>query len=62
MMTELPICNCCRAKRSSEGKLPRHKLPVIVAQGRDPIYLCDFCDGDALRSAKSAESKRLAGE
>lgn len=56
------ICTCCRNKRMNDGKLPRNLTAVYILEDEDPVYFCDFCDGDALRSAKAVVTKRHSGE
>lgn len=55
-------CTCCKARRAAESKEPRIRIPVFMPGQTEAMFLCEFCDGDALREAKTIESARLAGE
>jgi hypothetical protein len=61
-MTEIPRCGCCKTKRAGEGLPPREKIAVFAHSESKPIYLCTFCDGDALPMAQLVESKRISGQ
>lgn len=50
-------CSCCKADREGRGLKPRElvKLPAYLLEPDeegplfkrdDPIYACDYCDGD----------------
>jgi hypothetical protein len=43
------------AARKKAGEEPRLKVPVYFAD-EEPIYLCEFCDGDALPMARDLEA------
>lgn len=51
------ICSCCRTRRVNLGQPPRPMIPVDVGAD-EPLYLCAFCDGDAVTTAKAAEESR----
>ena len=53
------ICGCCRSERESNNKPPRFRIPVYSQDA--PLWLCEYCDGDALRMARDLEAG-LAGE
>lgn len=56
---ELNICNCCKDDRINHNEEPRVRVPVYTQE--EPAWLCEYCDGDALRLARDLEA-RLAGE
>lgn len=50
------VCKCCKDVRTNEGSQPRILYPVFINGWKDPVLLCDHCDGDALRRAKDVEA------
>lgn len=56
---DLKPCTCCMADQKKAGKPPR--LRERVYSDDEPIFLCPFCDGDALAMARDLESTN-AGE
>jgi len=47
-------CTSCMAARKKAGQEPRTLIPVCVSD--KPIFLCEFCDGDALAMARDLEA------
>lgn len=59
------ICRCCKAKRIHSGKQPRklYVLPddilmkpgpngdPVFANQATPVFICENCDGDVIRTA-----------
>lgn len=59
---ELPFCTCCQKDRKKQGKEARVRLPIFMGDNEDPVLVCDFCDGDALRLAKTFEEPPPSGD
>jgi len=56
---DLKPCTCCLAEQKKKGRAPRLRIPVYSED--TPVFLCEYCDGDALRMARDLEAG-LAGE
>lgn len=62
LMNDLRFCRCCKAQRAAEEKIPRLLVPVMVKGKKAPLWLCQFCDGDAFPASKSLEARHMLGE
>lgn len=55
-------CGCCKQERKKAGLSPRARVPVVFQKDKEPVLLCEYCDGDALRFARTLEEKHTSGE
>lgn len=59
---DMKVCSCCKGKQAKDHRPPRLMIAVEYEADSDPVYICPFCDGDALPRAQKLAEDETSGK